>query len=180
MCVAVDGAAGGNFYPQLPDAFAAVTGGTTYMPAWVPTNISSFNPAVAVFSGLSIQTTLTVTVRSYVEYFPTVGHPYMPLCAPSPVLDMKALAAYSIAARAAPYAVPADMNPAGEYFRMVLKILRAVAPSIAGALGNPGVGVFLGSLASVGDSAMELFGPRKPARRYARDMSGAPGMRVRK
>lgn len=96
--------------------------------------ISSFSPMSAIFTGLSPQTTLRVTVRSIVEFFPGDGDAFLPLAIPSALYDPLALTAYAAASRSAPYAVPVSMNAAGDYFRLVLKALsgaKQISPLLA-------------------------------------------------
>lgn len=84
---------------------------------------NGFAPMQVWFSGLSMQTSLTISFRTIVEYFPALTSPLLPLASPSPIFDPKALALYSAVAARAPYAVPVDQNEAGEYFRKILRIL---------------------------------------------------------
>ncbi len=88
-----------------------------------PFGPNGFSPLQVFFSGLSAETTLTITFRTIVEYFPALGSPLLPLASPSPVFDPKILSLYSSIAAKAPYAVPVDQNSAGDYFRKVLSIM---------------------------------------------------------
>lgn len=98
-----------------------------------------FNTVSAIFSGLSEETTLTVTMRALVEYFPYVGDTLLPSATPSPSLDSVALRLYADAIRSLPAAVPVDMNAKGDWFRMVgnriLNSVEEMAP-VAGALAD--------------------------------------------
>lgn len=97
--------------------------------------VSGFSPLQIFFTGLSPETTLSVSLRTIVEYFPAVNSVLLPTSMPSPPFDPLSLALYSAAVQRAPYAVPVDFNAAGDYFRMVLKAIEAVAPMIGGLTG---------------------------------------------
>lgn len=88
-----------------------------------PFGPNGFSPLQIWCSGLSAQTTLTVSFRTIVEYFPALNSPLLPLANPSPIFDPKALACYSAVAARAPYAVPVDQNSAGDYFKKILRVL---------------------------------------------------------
>lgn len=90
---------------------------------FAPMAPNGFSPIQCWFSGLSNQSTLTVTYRTIVEYFPALTSSLLPLATPSPVFDPKVLACYSAVAARAPYAVPVDQNAAGDYFRKILQVL---------------------------------------------------------
>lgn len=100
------------------------------MPYYHGFGSSSFSPMCAFFSGLSDQTTLTVTFRCIVEYFPTVSSEMISLTTPSARHDPKALAAYCAVAESAPYAVPVGNNASGDYFRDVVEAAAQVIPYV--------------------------------------------------
>lgn len=87
----------------------------------------------ALFTGLSAGTTLTVTFKCYYEYFPQpegTGRDLAPLACPSPPIDYKALKLYSTLCPRLPHAVQVSENPAGEYYRKVLDLIRRVLPTV--------------------------------------------------
>lgn len=88
-----------------------------------PSAPNGFSPMQVFLTGLSTQTTLTVSFRTIVEYFPVLTSPMLPLATPSPIFDPKVLALYSAVAAKAPYAVPVGQNGSGDYFRKVLKVV---------------------------------------------------------
>lgn len=103
-------------------------------------NILSFTPkkvyplhmAGAFFTGLSPQTTLTMTVNIYVETFPRPTDDLAPLATPSAEFDPEALKIFSHAMGSLPVGVPADMNGFGDWFAgIVSKIGEWVAPPLA-------------------------------------------------
>jgi len=101
-------------------------------------SLSSFSPTVSYFTGLSNSSTLTVTLRAIVEYFPGIYSDLLLNATPSSTYDPMVLQAYNETSRAAPYAVPVDMNAGGKYFKMVLTAASQAAPAIANLLsGRP-------------------------------------------
>jgi len=101
-------------------------------------SLSSFSPTASYFSGLSNSSTLTVTLRAIVEYFPGLYSDLLLNATPSSTYDPLVLQAYNETSRAAPYAVPVDMNAGGKYFKMVLTAASQAAPAIANLLaGRP-------------------------------------------
>lgn len=99
------------------------------LPARYP---SGFSPTQVILSGLSNQTTLTITFRTVVEYFPALGSTLLPMASPSASFDPLALELYSKIISTCPYAVPVGDNASGDFFRKILlviaKVLRAGSP----------------------------------------------------
>jgi hypothetical protein len=98
-------------------------GGPTEQFGFVPFGPNGFAPLQIFFNGLSAQTTLTITFRTIVEYFPSVGSSLLPLASPSPSYDILALQIYSQIISSAPYAVPVDQNESGDYFKKILALV---------------------------------------------------------
>lgn len=96
---------------------------------------NNFNGWFAFFSGLSNETSLLVTGKSLVEIFPGVQSARIQEASPSPANDPRALRIYSALASNLPVGVPVSMNPKGEWWRMVLRGVRAVLPVVEPALG---------------------------------------------
>lgn len=117
----------------------------------------SFDLPYMIFEGLSAETSLTVTVRAYTEYFPThMDADFMPFATPSPRTDMMALKLYGATAPNLPMAVPVNMNAAGDYFKMVMRALsqgiKIISPVIAAAFPELApVAMLAGSAARVYD-----------------------------
>lgn len=109
---------------------------------------SSFIPAQVMLTGLSTQTTLNVTLRAYVEYFPMPISALLTSAAPSPSYDPKALAVYNAVARVAPYAVPVSENAGGDYFKTILSILKTLG-SAALTAWNPYLGAAATAMSNV-------------------------------
>lgn len=134
------------------------------LPGFHPYGVSGFSPLQVFLTGLSPQTTLTITFRTIVEYFPSLGSVLLPLAQPSPGFDPKALRLYGEAVALAPYAVTIDQNPGGEYFRKVLNVLAKAAVLASGAFGE------LGPLVYGGGKILEHYtnAPRKPSQAGAK------------
>jgi hypothetical protein len=116
--------------------FLNYSGGTTTgVTALYPLNIdaSPFNACGAIFSGLTLQSTLTVNVRYYVERFPDLSQIDLVLLAtPSPKYDPSALEFYSHATREMPVGCPQGMNSLGSWFRGAIQTARDyVAPVLS-------------------------------------------------
>lgn len=144
---------------SVPVISGSITGTPGTVPYVYGPASSGFVPVAAYFTGLSPQTSLQIVMRSIVEYFPPtnansypLGPSLIPTATPSAVYDPKALVLYSRIAQVAPYAVPVTMNPAGEYFRLLMKIAASVAPAIAPFLG-PFAPVAVGAGALLGTGA---------------------------
>jgi hypothetical protein len=143
-CDGVTGAAPGrvpvlygtdNFVATPNPASNRAVSGYEMVGFW-PTSPSGFSPLQIWFSGLSNATTLVVSFRTIVEYFPHLDSALLPLASPSPPFDPKVLALYSATVVKAPYAVPVGQNAAGDYFRKILTALgqgmQLVAPIFGG------------------------------------------------
>jgi len=101
----------------------------------------------AYFTGLSEQSTLSVTLNVYVETFPSPTEDIVTLATPSAEFDARALEIFSHALNTMPVGVPADMNGFGDWFAGVIsQVSKWIAPTLA-ASGNP-LGVGIGALAS--------------------------------
>jgi len=92
---------------------------------------SGFSPVSIWLTGLSNATSLMVTLRTVVEYFPAAGDALLPVAKPSPPYDVHAFECYSRISRDCPYAVPVGQNAAGDFFREVARIASRVMPFIA-------------------------------------------------
>jgi hypothetical protein len=128
---------------------------------------SGFQPFAAFVSGVSAQTTLRVTLKTYVEYFPELDSPGLLATATnSPQYDHEAFQAYHAAAISLPIAVPVDMNPKGEWWEMVVTALRKAAaiartavPIVLNAAGMP---VAASAATVLGNAALPLLRGSRP------------------
>jgi hypothetical protein len=120
---------------------------------------SGFQPFRIICAGMAAETTLQVTVKITVEYFPVPTHLFeCGLATFSPAYDPLAIAAYHAIISQLPYAVPVGFNSAGEFWRMAQAAARRVAsvvtrygPAVldiasktAAAAGQPEVAAMLG------------------------------------
>lgn len=101
----------------------------------------------AFFSGLSPETVLTLDIRFLVEVAPTFANASLvSLASPSAPFDPAALACYAHCVAGLPAGVPVAMNAKGDWWRMVNKVARNIAPVISTI--NPKVGAIVASTAA--------------------------------
>lgn len=112
---------------------------------------SGFGAIQVFLNGLSHETSLTITMRTIVEYFPSFNSALLPLTHPSPAFCPKVFEMYSKVARIAPYAVPVKENSVGEYFRRLLALLGKAGQAVA-----PAFGEFAPVVAGIGKGAVYL------------------------
>jgi len=111
--------------------------------------------ACALFTGLSEQTTMTLTWNAYIETFPDYSDPSIAVLArPSCVYDSVALHILSECLSDLPVGVAANENPFGEWFtRIVSEVANMASPFLAAI---PGYGAPLAAgAAAVGQLAKE-------------------------
>lgn len=142
---------------------------------FMPFDSAYFSPVQVYLTGLSSQTTLTVTFRTIVEYFPDLGSPLIPMADPSPPFDPRVFTIYSRVIQEAPYAVPVGQNSAGDYFRKVLRVVGRVIDA-----GSPVLGEYapIGSL--VGRAISTLGAERKRLDQKAAGKGAQQGIRMGK
>jgi hypothetical protein len=125
---------------------------TSYAP--LATKTTPFDVSGAIFTGLSPTTTLTVKLRVFVERAPGFSQRDLaPLASPSAGYDIAALEMYAQAINYLPAAVKVGENAAGDWWRTVVKVLRAAAGPVGMALNSvvPGAGL-------VGSAVQSLAG----------------------
>lgn len=111
----------------------------------------------AYFTGLSAESTLTVTWNVYYETFPSIDErEILVLATPSARYDGKALEVLNFALATLPVGVPASMNPLGEWFWNVVDTIADIAPAIGGVLGGPG-GALIGAGVRKGAKALSAY-----------------------
>lgn len=104
------------------------------------------NQMGAMFTGLSVNTTLTMNVIYYYENFPSLANKkLLALAQPASPHDPIAMEYMQRIARQMPVAVPFAENPAGEYFAIVLDALSGAAVAIGAATGQPLLGAAAGA-----------------------------------
>lgn len=146
------------------------TDGTLGRPGFAP---SGFSPVMCYFQGLSLTSTLQVTFRTIIEYFPPYGDPLLQSAQPSPIYDPIALSIYNTIAISAPYAVPVDFNDAGKYFRMILNLVSQLGTGVSPILSaiNPVAGLVargVGAAAGAASAVIDRARARKEAEARAR------------
>lgn len=124
---------------------------------------SGFQPFRIVCSGLSEYTTLQISLRLTVEYFPTPTHLFeCGLATFSPSYDPLAFVAYHAIVSQLPFGVPVGMNAKGEFWNMVRAAAARVADflrkhggtmlhlggNIASAMGQPEIGMIAKAVAA--------------------------------
>lgn len=119
--------------------------------------IAPFNVAGAYFTGLSPETTLSVSVNYYVERFPDPQEEdLVVLASPSPGHDALAMDIYAKAMRLMPVGVQQNENPFGEWFQNVVYQVAKVAGPALKMVPNP-------VIAGIGTIAEDLAEALKPA-----------------
>lgn len=124
---------------------------------------NDYNMSFAYFTGLSHETTLTVTTKCYVEFFPMQDDALLPAATPSAPLDAKALALYSYAVNHLPPATKVGDNAKGTWFKWVSSILSEALPLVGLALDTvvPGAAV----IGAAGGAAANAVGRGRSRRR---------------
>lgn len=168
---------GNYFYDGTHQVVSAAKSGYVYggktFPVLSTSAHDTFSTGVAFFQGLSNQTTLTVSFRTVVEYFPDPGSQLITEASPSAVYDPFVLQIYNEAVKVAPFAVPVGQNAAGDFFRKVLGAVRYAAPVIAAAVSIPfpraGNAVMMaGRMAKASGRVVRKQQKKKKAKRAAR------------
>lgn len=149
---------------QHMNAVISSSAATTYSGNWQSYCTTPFNTSGLYFSGLSLQTTLQVNVRYFLELVPSSSDTTLvSLSRPSPVYDPLAFEIYSSVVSSMPPGCMWKENPAGEWFNSVLNIVAENAPSIGNLLSNvlPGASA-IGNLASQVAKHLHTSGALKP------------------
>jgi hypothetical protein len=153
----------------LPPPFSDTADGTAIQGLFWPNKWAPVHSVGAAFTGLSEQTSLTLTVNMYYEYFPTSSDvSLVTLATPSAGFDPVALSLYSEALSSMPVGVPASMNGFGDWFagivsKFAIPIGAALSPIFgpaAAGVGAAAAGIANSYLAS--QSPMTKPAPRRP------------------
>lgn len=132
--------------------------------------VMPFDWSGAIFTGLTPQTTLQVTVRYYVERIPTITQPDLLVLTRNPCpYDPVALEIYSRCLSELPVGVRVSENPLGEWFNEIMDTVATWAPRIGAGLGSfiPG-GAAIGTAVGAGAQALGRLnrnGDSKPSQR---------------
>jgi hypothetical protein len=156
--------------------------GAGISPSVYATKISPIHMPGAIFTGLSASTTLTLTVNTYLESFPTVAQAdILVLATPSAQYDPVALELFSRALLELPIGVPAGMNGLGEWFAGVIKSITNFTTPLAAALGQPGLSVLSGAANAASRSYLSAQSPQdKPQLTPAQREKKKANKRLRK
>jgi len=130
------------------------------------------------FTGLSPETSLSITLNVFVETFPTVSEPeILVLATPSAEYDPVALQIFSNALTQLPVAVPAGFNPFGEWFTDIVSTLSDWLTVPATAI-NPVLGAGIGAAGQMAKSWRTKQGYDKP-KKEKRSGNTAPTPRTK-
>lgn len=149
------GAVASNWFTTFPDYL-----GPYSYPVYLAHSYAPIHSTGHIFSGLSAESTITLTVNFYYEYFPDSSDSVLvSLATPSGGYDPVALELYSRALHSLPVGVPAGMNGMGDWFAGVVS---EFAPSIADAIGTvvPGFGIVGKGMKAVADSYLASQSPQ--------------------
>lgn len=91
---------------------------------------SGLSQTLAYFSGLSYETVLVVTLRTYVEYLPHISSPEIAHLRPAPDACLEALELVNHIHSSMPPGVPVGDNAGGDWFRWVSKALTLAIPVV--------------------------------------------------
>lgn len=123
------------------DVFGSGLSTTAGSRAFAQNAIYPFDNSGAYFTGLSNQTTLTITVRYVFERFPSMTLDsddvnFLTLATPSPPWDPLALELYGRAMERMPPGVPVRENGLGDWFSKVVSWIGEAAPVVGDIVGN--------------------------------------------
>jgi len=110
------------------------------------TKLYPINQCGFILSGLNAQSELMLKFNFTYETFPSIAQlEILDLAKPSSPYDPVALEYLSRVTARMPVAVLASKNASGDWWREVLKMLSAVAPSVGALLGQPALGLAAGA-----------------------------------
>jgi hypothetical protein len=95
-----------------------------------PTVVPEMMTSGAYFTGLSAQTKLTLTLRVFVEVFPSASNALVPLAHPSNPYDAKALQCYQEIMSHMRSGYRVDDNAFGDFFRKAIAVARTVGQTM--------------------------------------------------
>jgi len=146
-------------YCQSP--YLQINAGVSYYGVGVQNKFAPVHSAGAAFTGLSSQTTLTLSVNYYYEYFPSsadVG--LVTLAKPSACYDPLALELYSIALSEMPVGVEASMNGLGDWFAGLVSRFAPTIGSLLTPVFGPGAAAVGVAAKGIADSYLTSQSPQ--------------------
>lgn len=139
----------------------------------------------AFFTGLSPNSSLTLTYVAVIETFPTFVDPLVTLARSTPEMDPNFFMLYKAIAQEIPSGVMVGENASGDFWDKVLGIISDVAPVLGPAFGPVGgaVGGLISTAAKVGQKTRnEKAAKTKPKRDVTNftTMNGKPSSKLKK
>ena len=117
------------------------------------------------FTGLSPESTFTFVATWYIQCSPLPGSPLATMVVPTPAYDPRVYEIYTKVMRAVPLATYKDDNDFGTWFRKVMGMVSRVAGPVGAALGVPGAGKTIGTVAGIASNLPRRKPqPKQPAR----------------
>lgn len=117
------------------------------------------------FTGLSPESTFTFVATWYIQCSPLPGSPLATMVTPTPAYDPRVYEIYTKVMRAVPLATYKDDNDFGTWFRKVMGMVSRVAGPVGAALGIPGAGKTIGTVAGIASNLPRRKPqPKQPAR----------------
>lgn len=149
---------------------------------WAPVHSTGM-----AFTGLSSQSSLTITVNYYYEYFPNASDTSLvTLAKPSASYDPVALELYSEALSALPVGVPAYMNGFGDWFAGIVSKLAPTIGTLLTPLMGPGAAALGLGAKGIADSYLAANSPqskpflsqakKKPNKRNRKKKASMPAL----
>lgn len=131
-------------------------------------SMSPQNMSGMYFTGLSLQTTIAITLNVYVERFPSLDETDLVVLAkPSPAYDVFAQQLYTHALRDMPPGVPQYENGIGDWFAGVVSKVGSVVSKLTGSIPHPiaqAVSAGTGAASAVADAFIAPPNARLPAK----------------
>lgn len=142
-----------------------------------PNKVLPMHSSGMIFTGLSEQTTLTLTVNTYIETFPTPSTPgILSLATPSAPYDIAALEMFQKMLSELPVGVEASQNAWGDWFAGAIStIAKAVAPTAS--VFHPGFGLLARGVGGIADSYLASPSSQPQSRLIVTQRNAKPNSR---
>jgi len=128
----------------VPDVDPAITGPLTHGQYGPAIKIENLNQSSSMFTGLNEQGTFTLTVKFYVEQFPSIAEPSsLTFAKPSAKYDPVAIEMYVHAVRKLPVAVFVGDNYDGDWWADIVKYATNALTPMAAMFGFPELSPFI-------------------------------------
>jgi hypothetical protein len=125
-----------------------------------------FNPFGAYFSGLGDDSTLSITVKYFIESAPTPGSVLTPLSRPTCPYDPVIFEIYDRVMRELPVGVMVKENPFGEWLDDICGMVEKIAPTISG-LGIPVVSQIASMAKPIASGVRKAMGTKQSKKAVA-------------